>query len=66
MKDILKRLLEENKEMQQEIIGIEKGDYKTGYLQALINVESSLKFELEKLNWRQGLRDIKQRSYISV
>jgi hypothetical protein len=49
MKELLKRLLEENKEMQQEIIGIEKGDYKTGYLQALINVESSLKFELSKL-----------------
>ena len=49
MKELLKRLLEENKEMQQEIIGIEKGDYKTGYLQALINVESSLEFELRKL-----------------
>ena len=49
MKELLKRLLEENKEMQQEIIGIEKGDYKTGYLQALINVESSLEFELREL-----------------
>ena len=49
MKDLLKRLLEENKEMQTEIIGIEKGDYKTGYLQALINVESSLEFELREL-----------------
>ena len=50
MKDLLKRLLEENKEMQMEIIGIEKVDYKTGYLQALINVESSLEFELSKLD----------------
>ncbi len=50
MKDLLKRLLEENKEMQTEIIGIGVGDYKTGYLQALINVESSLEFELSKLD----------------
>ena len=49
MKDLLKRLLEENKEMQTEIIGIGAGDYKTGYLQALINVESSLEFELREL-----------------
>jgi hypothetical protein len=49
MKELLERLLEENKEMQMEIIGIEKGDYKTGYLQALINVESSLEFELNGL-----------------
>jgi hypothetical protein len=49
MKELLKRLLEENKEMQMEIIEIGDGDYKTGYLQALINVESSLNFELDKL-----------------
>ena len=50
MKDLLNRLLEENKEMQTEIIEIGDGDYKTGYLQALINVESSLEFELRKLD----------------
>jgi hypothetical protein len=49
MKELLERLLEENKEMQMEIIGIEKGDYKTGYIQALLNVQNTLKFELGEL-----------------
>ena len=48
MKELLERLLEENKEMMDEIMVIEAGDYKTGYIQALMNVESSLKFELNK------------------
>ena len=49
MKEILERLLEENEEMIYESTLIENGDYKTGYIQALLNMKSSIEFELNKL-----------------
>ena len=49
MKELLERLLEENKEMMDDISRIYPGDYKTGYIQALLNVKSSLEFQLNKL-----------------
>jgi hypothetical protein len=46
MKEILERLLEENREMLNEIKSIPDGDYKTGYTQALLNMKSSIEWEL--------------------
>jgi hypothetical protein len=46
MKEILERLLEENIKMMEEIIEIPNGDYKTGYIQALLNTKSLLTYEL--------------------
>ena len=47
MKGLLEKLLEENKEMLHEIATTANSDYKTGYIQALLNVKSSLEYELE-------------------
>ena len=49
MKELLERLLVENKEMMDEISKIYPGDYKTGYVQALLNVKSRLEFQLNEL-----------------
>jgi hypothetical protein len=49
MKEILERLLTDTEEMMDEIAVIEDGDYKTGYIQALLNMKSSIEFELNKL-----------------
>ena len=49
MEELLEKLLEENKEMLNEIATTANSDYKTGYIQALLNVKSSLKFELGEL-----------------
>jgi hypothetical protein len=45
-KNILESLLRENIEMINEITEIAKGDYQTGYIQALLNVQSSLEHRL--------------------
>jgi hypothetical protein len=45
-KNILESLLKENIEMINEITEITKGDYQTGYIQALLNVQSSLEHRL--------------------
>jgi hypothetical protein len=52
MKEILERLLEENIKMMEEIIEIPNGDYRTGYIQALLNTKSLLTYELSSLNNR--------------
>ena len=49
MKELLERLLVANKEMIDESSRMDSGDYKTGYVQALLNVKSSLEFQLNKL-----------------
>jgi hypothetical protein len=50
MKELLERLLEENREMLHEIATTINSDYKTGYIQALLNTKSSLEYELNKLD----------------
>jgi hypothetical protein len=42
MKEGLERLLKENIKMIEEVREIPKGDYKTGYIQALLNIKSLL------------------------
>ena len=49
MKELLERLLKENHEMIMESSLINDRSYHTGYIQALINVKSSIEFELNKL-----------------
>lgn len=46
MKEGLERLLKENIKMIEEIREIPNGDYKTGYIQALLNTKSLLEYEL--------------------
>ena len=46
MKETLERLLKENIKMIEEITEIPNGDYKTGYIQALLNTKSLLEYEL--------------------
>ena len=46
MKEGLERLLKENIKMIEEIREIPDGDYKTGYIQALLNTKSLLEYEL--------------------
>lgn len=46
MKEALERLLNENIKMMEEITEIPNGDYKTGYIQALLNTKSLLEYEL--------------------
>jgi hypothetical protein len=45
-KNILERLLKENIKMINEVTEIPNGDYKTGYIQALLNIKSLLEYEL--------------------
>ena len=49
MKEILERLLKENGEMIEESSLIGDENYKVGYIQALLNMKSSIEFELDKL-----------------
>ena len=49
MKELLETLLKENQEMIAESSLINNADYKVGYVQALLNVKSSLEFQLKKL-----------------
>jgi hypothetical protein len=49
MKEILKRLLKENHEMIMESNEINDTSYQVGYVQALLNMKSSIEFELDKL-----------------
>jgi hypothetical protein len=46
MKEGLERLLKETIKMIEEIKEIPNGDYKTGYIQALLNTKSLLEYEL--------------------
>ena len=46
MKEGLERLLKETIKMIEEITEIPNGDYKTGYIQALLNTKSLLEYEL--------------------
>jgi hypothetical protein len=46
MKEGLERLLKENIKMIEEVREIPNGDYKTGYIQALLNTKSLLEYEL--------------------
>jgi hypothetical protein len=50
MKEILERLLKENKEMIMESSEINDTSYHVGYIQALLNMKSSIEFELNKLS----------------
>ena len=50
MKEILERLLMENREMIIESNQIKDQSYQVGYIQALLNMKSSIEFELNKLN----------------
>ena len=50
MKEILERLLEENEEMIMESPLIGDDSYRVGYVQALLNMKSSIEFELNKLS----------------
>ena len=50
MKEILERLLMENNEMILESNQIKDQSYQVGYIQALLNMKSSIEFELNKLN----------------
>ena len=50
MKEILERLLTENNEMIMESPLIGDDNYRVGYVQALLNMKSSIEFELNKLN----------------
>jgi hypothetical protein len=50
MKETLERLLTENKEMIDESSLIEDDNYRVGYIQGLLNMKSSLEFELNKLS----------------
>ena len=49
MKELLERLLKENHEMIMESNEINDTSYNTGYVQALLNVRSSLEYQLKKL-----------------
>ena len=49
MKELLETLLKENREMIVESTLINDANYKVGYVQALLNVRSSLEFQLNKL-----------------
>ena len=49
MKEILERLLTENEEMIMESSLIGDDNYRVGYVQALLNMKSSIEFELDKL-----------------
>ena len=49
MKELLERLLKENHEMIMESNQINDTSYQVGYVQALLNVKSSLEFQLYKL-----------------
>ena len=49
MKELLERLLKENHEMIMESNQINDTSYQIGYVQALLNVKSSLEFQLNKL-----------------
>jgi len=49
MKELLERLLKENHEMIMESNEINDTSYQVGYVQALLNVKSSLEFQLKKL-----------------
>ena len=53
MKELLETLLKENEEMITEagssIGSAAFNNYNTGYVQALLNVKSSLEFQLKKL-----------------
>ena len=49
MKELLERLLKENHEMIMESNQINDTSYQVGYVQALLNVKSSLEFQLNKL-----------------
>ena len=48
MKELLERLLKENHEMIMESNEINDTSYQVGYVQALLNVKSSLEFQLYK------------------
>ena len=50
MKEILERLLKESNEMIDESPLIEDDNYRVGYIQALLNMKSSIEFELNKLS----------------
>ena len=50
MKELLERLLEENEEMIYESSLIGDDSYRVGYVQALLNMKSSIEFELNKLS----------------
>ena len=50
MKEILERLLKESNEMIMESNLIKDQSYQVGYIQALLNMKSSIEFELNKLN----------------
>ena len=50
MKEILERLLTENNEMIMESPLIGDDNYRVGYVQALLNMKSSIEFELNKLS----------------
>jgi hypothetical protein len=49
MKELLETLLKENHEMIMESNAINDTSYQVGYVQALLNVKSSLEFQLKKL-----------------
>ena len=49
MKELLERLLKENHEMIMESNEINDTSYQVGYVQALLNVKSSLEYQLKKL-----------------
>jgi hypothetical protein len=49
MEELLERLLKENHEMIMESNEINDTSYQVGYVQALLNVKSSLEFQLKKL-----------------
>ena len=51
MKELLERLLEENKEMinEMEDWNMDTSPYKAGYIQALLNTKNSLEYELNGL-----------------
>ena len=50
MKELLERLLEENEEMIYESSLIGDDSYRVGYVQALLNMKSSIEFEINKLS----------------
>jgi len=50
MKEVLERLLTENNEMIMESPLIGDDNYRVGYIQALLNMKSSIEFELNKLS----------------
>jgi len=50
MKEILERLLTDTEEMIDESSLIGDDNYRVGYIQALLNMKSSIEFELNKLS----------------